>query len=99
MDQKWTVFSVDNFATVNGRKGCSMSNVSQFCPQQQNLYVGEFKCSLLNLHKSVNTRNYAAFDKNTWILFNFHSTYSDKTMIVSTYTVSPDKIQHKHCLP
>ena len=31
MVQKRTVLRVNNFVTVNGRKVCDMSNVSEFC--------------------------------------------------------------------
>jgi len=53
----------------------------------------EFKYFSSNLHKSLNTRNHAALDKNTWNLLNFHLTCSEQQRSL-VHTVSPDKIQH-----
>jgi len=53
MNQTVFFFRVDNFATVSDRKACSMSKVSEFCPEgKKNLHVNEFKYYLPNLHKS-----------------------------------------------
>jgi len=43
---------VDNFAMVNGRKICDISNVSEFClEKEQNLHISVFKYYLPKLHK------------------------------------------------
>ena len=53
--KKLQFFSVDNLATVSGRKASDTSKLSEFCLEisAKNLHISALKYSLPNLHKCL----------------------------------------------
>jgi len=67
-------FRLDNIVTVSHRKACSMSKFSKFYREKS--YKTRISMSL-NILRQIcsnhhNSRNYAIYDQNTWILLNLH---------------------------
>ena len=78
-------FRVDNFATVCGTKARNISKVSKFCLEQKSETCMSVSFDILCLIciSRHYPSNYAVFNNNTRILFNFHSTRSETTTIIS----------------